>query len=124
MPANWRLSRSEFEDLVEEAIRGLPRTFRRLLDNIAVMVEDEPDDEDYEEHGIEDDSELLGVFRGIPLTRRHYDELPALPNQVVIFRGPILRCARTREEAIDQVRETVVHELGHYFGLSDDEMVY
>jgi len=121
---NWRISRAEFELVVEEAVRGLPRQFRRLLDNIAVMVEDEPDDEDYDEHDIDDDSELLGVFRGIPMTRRYYDQLPTLPNQVVIFRGPILRCAATREEAIEQVRETVVHELGHYFGLSDEEMVF
>ena len=120
-----RLSPSEFEALVEEAIKELPEEFARLLDNIAVVIEEEPTDEDLEVLGEEaEDDELLGLYRGIARTHRTYDMLPHLPDQIAIFRGPILRVSRTRREAIHEIRETVIHELGHYFGLADDEMVF
>jgi len=123
------ISRSEFESLVEEALAKLPKRFAALLENVAVVVEDEPSDDDLDEvFGDEDDEgeegELLGIFRGVPLTRRRHDDLPQLPAEVAIFRGPITRIAHDRRDAIQQIRETVIHELGHYFGLGDDEMVY
>jgi predicted Zn-dependent protease with MMP-like domain len=113
----------EFERLVEEALEGLPEQFAELLDNVAVVVEDEPSDDDLEILE-EPDSELLGIYRGVALTRRHHDMLPTLPDQIAIFRGPINRVCRSRREAIQQVRDTVIHELGHYFGLHDHEMPY
>ena len=100
----------EFDALVEEALRSLPREFADLLDNVAIVVEEEPNDEDLEEA----DEELLGIYRVIP----------PLPDQIAIFRGPILRIARNRKEAVREIRDTVVHELGHYFGLEDDGMIY
>jgi predicted Zn-dependent protease with MMP-like domain len=113
----------EFETLVEEALVSLPPQFAQLLDNVAVVVEEEPSDEDYEvlddEHG-----ELLGIYRGVALTRRTHDMLPMLPDQIAIFRGPILRIARSRHEAVHEIRDTVIHELGHYFGLDDHDMAY
>lgn len=117
------LSHAEFEALVEQALEGLPPQFAELLDNIVVAVEEEPSDEDLEllEH---EDSELLGIYRGVALTHRTHDMLPMLPDQIALFRGPILRVARSRRDAIHQIRDTVVHELGHYFGLDDDEMPY
>jgi predicted Zn-dependent protease with MMP-like domain len=119
------ISRSEFESLVEEALAKLPKRFAALLENIAVVVEDEPSDDDLDEvFGDEEGKELLGIFRGVPLTQRRHNDLPQLPAEVAIFRGPITRIARDRRDAIQQVRETVIHELGHYFGLGDDEMVY
>lgn len=113
----------EFERLVEEALASLPAQFADLLENIAVVVEEEPSEEDLEL--IEDEgNELLGLYRGIAMTRRTHDMLPALPDQIAIFRGPINRVSRTRYQAIRQIRETVIHELGHYFGLHDDDMVF
>jgi predicted Zn-dependent protease with MMP-like domain len=116
----------EFERLVEEALANLPPQFAELLENIAVVVEEEPSDDDLavlgEDHGEYD--ELLGIYRGVALTRRTHDMLPMLPDQVAIFRGPINRISRTRREAIRQIRETVIHELGHYFGLHDEDMVF
>ena len=97
----------EFEQLVEQALAELPDRFKSLIDNVAVVVEQEPDEE-------EDDDELLGIFRSEP----------PLPSQIVIFRGPILRIARNRRDAVRQIRETVIHELGHYFGLDDEGMAY
>ena len=118
-----RITRSEFERLVEEALASLPPQFAEMLDNVAVVVEEEPGDDDLDM--LEDDSsELLGIYRGVALTQRTHDMLPMLPDQIAIFRGPILRVARTRHEAVEEIRDTVIHELGHYFGLHDHEMPY
>ena len=117
------LTRSEFEGVVEEALAALPPQFAELLDNIAVVVEEEPSDEDLDL--VEDENgELLGIYRGVARTRRTYDMLPMLPDQIAIFRGPILRIARNRHQALHEIRDTVIHELGHYFGLHDDDMVF
>jgi predicted Zn-dependent protease with MMP-like domain len=117
---------AEFERLVEEALDSLPERFASLLDNVVVVVEEEPHGSDLDlldhdhEHG---HGELLGIYRGTPMTRRRYDSF-RMPDQIAIFRGPILRVSRTAHEAHRQIRETVIHELGHYFGLSDEEMVF
>jgi len=117
------ISPTEFELLVEEALASLPKRFADLLDNVAVVVEEEPDDGDLD--ALEDEhSELLGIYRGTALTRRTHDMLPALPDTIAIFRGPILRVSRNRREAVRQIRQTVIHEFGHYFGLSDHDMHY
>ena len=117
------VTRSEFEHLVEEALASLPPQFAGMLHNIAVVVEDEPTDDDLD--ALEnDDAELLGIYRGVALTQRTHDMLPMLPDQIAIFRGPILRVARNRRDAIEEIRDTVIHELGHYFGLHDHEMPY
>lgn len=107
--------------MVGEALESLPKRFADLVENVAIAIEDEPTPEDLTT--IEDDrhSELLGIYRGVALTRRTHDQ-PLMPDEIVIFRGPINRVTRKRSEAVEQVRETVVHELGHYFGLRDDEM--
>lgn len=117
------VSRDDFETLVQHALETLPDEFSGLLENIAVVVEEEPGEDDLElVEGTED--ELLGIYRGVALTERSHDMLPMLPDQIAIFRGPILRLCRSRREAIDEIRDTVIHELGHYFGLDDDEMPY
>jgi predicted Zn-dependent protease with MMP-like domain len=113
---------AEFVRLVAEALDSLPERFAELLDNVVVVVEEEPSRSDLDvmedPHG-----ELLGIYRGTPLTRRTYDSF-RLPDQIAIFRGPILRVTRGPREAQRQIRDTVIHELGHYFGLDDDEMAY
>jgi predicted Zn-dependent protease with MMP-like domain len=107
------ISSREFEQLVEQTLHELPPRFAELLDNVVVLVESEPSDDDLDLLGDRDD-ELLGVFRNHP----------PLPDQIVIFRGPILRTSRNRREAERQIRDTVIHELGHYFGLDDEGMAY
>jgi predicted Zn-dependent protease with MMP-like domain len=115
------LTIDEFERVVGEALESLPKRFADLVENVVIAIEDEPADEDFVD--IEDaaDSELLGIYRGVPLTDRTHN-MPLLPDEIVVFRGPINRVARTRREAVEQVRETVIHELGHYFGLADGDM--
>jgi predicted Zn-dependent protease with MMP-like domain len=123
MAGDLWLGRAAFERLVEEALDGLPPDFAELLQNIAVVVEEEPDAAVLAELGMDADEELLGLYLGIPLTERdsHYQELP---DRVAIYRGPVLRCCGSRREVVKEVRDTVVHELGHHFGLDDDEMPY
>ena len=119
------LTRTEFESVVDEAIESLPKRFADLIENVAIAVEEEPTAEDLE--SVDDDAddaadvELLGIYRGVALTERSHD-MPLMPDEIAIFRGPINRVARSRAEAVHEVRETVIHELGHYFGLDDDEM--
>jgi predicted Zn-dependent protease with MMP-like domain len=122
-----RVSRDEFETLVEKAVAGLPEEFRRLLDNVAVMVEEEPSAEDLEVVGIDPDDpdrdELFGLYQGVPLPERD-SSYSALPDRIVIYRGPILRCCESRREVLREVRDTVLHELGHYYGLEEDELPF
>ena len=118
------LSHDEFEQVVEEALASLPRRFAERVRNVVIAVEDEPTGDDLA--SLDDDEEqggeLLGIFRGVALTDRSFDDAPLLPDEIAVFRGPINRVARTRREAVDEVRTTVIHELGHYFGLHDDEL--
>lgn len=117
------ISREEFEQLVGEALDSLPPRFASMIENVAVTVEEEPSAED--RHLLtHPDHELLGVYRGVPLTERRFEMLPMLPNQIAIFRRPILRVTRNRADALRQIRQTVIHELGHYFGLDDETMVF
>ncbi len=115
------MTRTEFEHVVREALDSLPKRFAEMVKNVVIAVEEEPNDEDLESFDDDDDHELLGIYRGVPLTERTHDE-PLLPDEIAVFRGPINRVARTRQEAVHEVRETVIHELGHYFGLEDEEM--
>ncbi len=106
------------------ALDGLPPEFARLVENLAVVVEEEPTDEDLEEVGLDPEvDELFGLYQGVPLGERD-SFYQALPDRVVIYRGPILRACRSRREVIREVRDTVVHELGHHFGLGEEEMPY
>jgi len=113
----------EFERLVEEALQSLPPRFAELVQNVAVVVEEEPSSDDLELLA-DESGELLGIYRGVALTRRTHDMLPMLPDQIAIFRGPIMRIARTRRDAVHEIRDTVIHELGHYFGLHDHDMIF
>lgn len=117
-----RLSVAEFEKLVEKAVGELPESFQSRLDNVVIAVEDEPTDEDYELTGTPEDEDLFGIFRGPMRTEMSWDMLPTLPPQAVVFRGPILRNTSSNREAVKEIKDTLVHELGHYFGLEDDEM--
>ena len=117
-----QLTRADFERVVDEALESLPKRFADLVENVAISVEEEPTAEDLD--SIDDgdeDTELLGIYRGVALTDRTHDA-PLMPDEIAVFRGPINRVTHSWREAVDEIRETVIHELGHYFGLSDDDM--
>lgn len=114
-------SEAEFERIVGDALDSLPKRFADLIENVAVTIEDEPDEDDLD-HVEGPDEELLGIYRGVALTDRTTHDAPLLPDEIAIFRGPISRVTHSRAEAIEEVRETVIHEIGHYFGLHDEEL--
>jgi predicted Zn-dependent protease with MMP-like domain len=118
-----RISEAEFESCVEEALASVPPDFRKYLENVVVAVEEEPSQEDFDESDTPEEEELFGIFRGVPFFDRPM-AVSALPAQIAIFRGPILRLCETRGEAIREIRDTVVHEVGHMLGLEDEEMPY
>jgi len=115
----------EFESLVRKAVDGLPDQYRRLLKNVTVVVEEEPSREVLDDLGLESEDDLLGLYSGTARdAESFFDPGGHLPAKISIYRGPILRLCRTGEEVIQEVRDTVVHEIGHHFGLDDDEMPY
>jgi predicted Zn-dependent protease with MMP-like domain len=116
------VTRAQFERVVERALRGLPRAFKEKLANIAVVVEDWADDETLEEMGIEPPDTLYGLYRGVDLTQRDSSYGNVLPDTVTIYQGPIEEDCEDEEEMAEVIRDTVVHEIGHYFGLDDETM--
>lgn len=116
------MTRRQFEALVDKALRKLPKKFRQRISNIAVVVEDWADDETLAEMGIEPPDTLYGLYRGIDLTRRDSSYGNVMPDVITIYQGPIEEDAVDEQEMAEIVRETVVHELGHYFGLDDETM--
>jgi predicted Zn-dependent protease with MMP-like domain len=118
-----RLSPARFERAVEDAIAALPEDFRARLENVAFMVDPFPDEETLDEMECEGPYDLLGLYRGWPITERGTDYQGALPDTIHLYREPILAyCADTGEDVVDCIAETVIHEVGHYYGLSDAEM--
>jgi predicted Zn-dependent protease with MMP-like domain len=116
------MTREQFEKLVERALRKLPPPFREKVSNVAVVVEDWADDETLAEMEIEPPDTLYGLYRGVDITQRDSTYGNCLPDTITIYQGPIEEDCETPREMAELVRETVMHELGHYFGLDDDEL--
>jgi predicted Zn-dependent protease with MMP-like domain len=116
------VTHAEFEALVERALRKLPRQFKDKITNVAVVVEDWADDETLQELGIEPPDTLYGLYRGTDLTRRDSFYGNVLPDTIHIYQGPIEEDCADPEEMAELVLDTVIHEVGHYFGLDDDTM--
>ena len=110
---------------MRRALDGLPRRYRRLLENVAVVVEDSPSREVLDEVELDSEDDLLGLYQGQARgTESFFDAGGNLPARIAIYRRPILRLCTTSEDVIQEVRDTVVHEIGHHFGLDDEEMPY
>jgi predicted Zn-dependent protease with MMP-like domain len=115
----------EFQELVQQALDGLPDEYAKLISNVAVVVEDEPSPDLLADLEMEEDEDLLGLYQGLPIDHESFFQTGGqLPARISIYRGPILRICRTKKEVVQEVRDTVVHEIGHHFGLDDDEMPY
>ncbi|MGE4191723.1 MAG: metallopeptidase family protein [Thermoanaerobaculia bacterium] len=116
------MTRAEFERLVADALGTIPRRFRNAMRNIAIVVEDEPDRALLEEMEVEPGDTLFGLYQGTPLTERHWGHGNALPDRILLFQGPHQREASDEEDLVASIAETLIHEIGHYFGLSEEEI--
>ena len=116
------MTRREFEALVAEALESIPRRFRDEMRNVAVVVEHEPTAELLEEMEIPAGDTLFGLYQGTPLPDRTWDYGNTLPDRIVIYQGPIEEACDNEDEVVVTIGETVIHEFGHYFGLSEEEI--
>jgi predicted Zn-dependent protease with MMP-like domain len=117
-----RIGRAEFEKLVEQAIDSLPPRFLRHLENIEVVVEDDPTDDELRSADMEPGDVLFGLYQGVPQTKRNTWYGNVLPDRIIIYQRPIEAGARDRQEIRKEIRITLMHEIGHYFGLGEDEI--
>jgi predicted Zn-dependent protease with MMP-like domain len=118
------MTREEFEHIVQEAFDSLPERFRASVENVRVIVEDKESPRTRERVGGRSGSMLLGLYEGIPLTRRgsHYGMAPAIPDTITLYQRNIEAVVRTRHEVSGVIRDVLIHELGHYFGMNEEEI--
>jgi predicted Zn-dependent protease with MMP-like domain len=117
------MKRETFRKLVAEAIDTIPPRFQEHVHNMAIVVEDEPSDDLLDEMEVEPGDTLFGLYQGTPLTERGWGHGNTLPDQITIFQRPIEEaCEGDRDAIVTEIGETLIHELGHYFGLDEDEL--
>ena len=116
------MDRAKFEAIVADALRSIPRDFRDAMRNIAIVVEDEPSRQLLREMEIEPPDTLFGLYQGTPLTERPWDYGNTLPDRILLFQGPLERDSDDEKDLVIAIGETLIHEVGHYFGLSEEEI--
>lgn len=116
------MKRERFRKLVAEAVDTIPARFRQHLQNIAIVVEDEPPPEILAEMEIEPPDTLFGLYQGIPLPERRWDHGNTLPDKISLYQFPIEDVCETEEDIVTEIGETLIHEVGHFFGLTEDEL--
>ena len=117
-----KLTDDEFEDVVEEALESLPPAFAPYMEDVVVDVEPAPDDETCRRVGLTDPRGLMGLFHGVPVTQRSVELPLRFPNRVVIYQRNLERLCRSRSQLLREIRRTVLHEVGHHFGLSEGDL--
>ncbi|MBZ9934387.1 metallopeptidase family protein, partial [Mesorhizobium sp. BR1-1-5] len=116
-PAATWMSEQEFDDAVSAALTRIPDELARLLTNVVVVVEDEYEPQRWEDPA----TELFGLYEGVPLTERA-EFAWQMPDRIVVFRGPLTRHCTSRAELEDEITVTVMHEVGHFFGISEERL--
>ena len=116
------MKRDRFLESVDEALGLIPAEFRQALQNIAIVVEDEPMAAQLAEVGVQPPDSLFGLYQGIPITQREWAHGNALPDKITLFQGPIEDSSDDEDDLVRAIGETLIHEVGHYFGLSEAEI--
>lgn len=116
-----RMSDREFERLVREALEMIPKEFRSHMDNVQIVIEEDLTDEMRADLGIPEDETLFGLYDGVPLTERTFEDT-SLPDRITIFRGPLLDEFTKPTELRREVARTVIHEIAHHFGIDEDRL--
>jgi len=117
-----KLNNKEFDRIVQQAIGRIPEEIRRHLDNILITVQKRPTPEMLEEMGYPPDEPLLGIYWGVPLNERSVAEPPLYPDTIFIFKEPLEEMCETREELEEEIEITVVHEVAHFLGMSEERL--
>ena len=118
------MTREYFRDLVKEAIDTIPLRFARAIDNVAIVIEDEPSDELLDEMDVDEPRDLLGLYHGTPLNERGWGYGNQLPDRITLFQRSIEDdCNNDENDIIVAIGETLIHELGHYFGMTEEEIM-
>lgn len=104
------------------ALRGLPKSIKKKMKNVDVVVENRVSQDLLSEMGLRSPSELLGLYQGVPLDRRGFYYGNVLPDKITLFQNPIESICKTKEEIVERIKDVVVHEVGHYFGLDDERL--
>jgi predicted Zn-dependent protease with MMP-like domain len=116
------MSLEEFEDEVTKAVEELPAEFKSQLDNVDILVEIWPTETDLKSILAHPGTTLFGLYKGVPKTKRGNNYSAVLPDKITIYAGPILSLSPSLEDAKKQIRKTVLHEIGHYFGMSEESI--
>ncbi len=116
------MTREAFRRYVDEALATIPPAFREALQNIAIVIEDVPTPDVLAEVGIEPPDTLLGLYQGTPLTERPWAHGNVLPDKITIFQLPIEEASDDEDDLVVAIGETLIHEIGHYFGLTEEEI--
>lgn len=117
-----KLTRKEFEEIVVYSLKRLPKFFREKMKNVDVVIENQASKYLLSDMELRSPSELLGLYQGFPLDRRGFYYGNVLPDKITIFQKPIESICKTEEEIKEKIKEVVIHEVGHYFGLSDERL--
>ena len=117
-----KLTPKEFEEAVVFALKRLPKFIKEKMENVDVVVERQASREILREMGLRSPSELLGLYQGVPYDRRGFYYGNVLPDKITLYQIPIESICQTKEEVNEKVREVIIHEVGHYFGLDDDRL--
>jgi len=117
-----KLTREEFEEAVVAALKRLPKFIKKKMENVDVVVEPKASQEVLNEMGLRSPFELLGLYQGVPFDRRGFYYGNVLPDKITLFQIPIESICQTKEEVNEKVREVIIHEVGHYFGLDDERL--
>ncbi len=116
------LTRLEFEEIINEAVKEMPQVLREKMENVEIIIEEWPSKEVLDEMGIASRYGLLGLYRGIPMPERGTNYNFALPDAITLYQGPIESMGKDRDEIKKRIKEVVYHEIGHYYGFSEEEL--
>lgn len=117
-----RLSRRQFDELLAQALADVPAPFAEHLANVVIGVEPYPSEQTVRELGLDDADDLLGLYTGTPMTERHADDGGNLPDSIVLYQRNIEEACDSEEDVVREIRTTLLHEIGHYFGMDETEL--
>lgn len=117
-----RVTEDEFQEIMESSMESVPEIFKQKLDNIVFIVEDYPSNSDLSRLGMNDRRQLLGLYSGVPYTHRNTWYAGTMPDRIILFQKNIEMLCNTKEELSRKIQEVVIHEIAHYFGMSDKEI--